>query len=139
MPSANLAPMRSDAYKSSHNDRLDDIHMHNLRVASNRQAGAVIKCSCVPQVPGQQRKKKSFFAKLFGKDRTQEHDSFAHFAPPETLEADDAPTIVILNSLNHDQLLELLKVTMLLLSCLLHTSSVPGLHSSESTIIPDGT
>ena len=57
------------------------------------------------------QKKRGLFSRLFGKRRHEEHDSFSHFAPPEALEDEGpSPNIVILNSLNHNQLLELLKV-----------------------------
>ncbi|KAK9818001.1 hypothetical protein WJX72_005592 [[Myrmecia] bisecta] len=58
-------------------------------------------------------KKGGWFGRLLGKGKRRgEHESFSSFAPvapPDQLDDDSAPNIVILNSLTHDQLLELLK------------------------------
>ena len=58
--------------------------------------------------------KQGLFKRIFGRgNRGGEHESFsgfAQYAPPERMPEDAAPNIVILNSLTHDQLMELLKV-----------------------------
>ena len=62
--------------------------------------------------------KQGLFKRIFGRGkRGGEHESFSSFAqnaPTERLPDDAAPNIVILNSLTHDQLMELLKVSFLL-------------------------
>lgn len=62
--------------------------------------------------------KQGLFKRIFGRTkRSGEHESFSNFAqyaPTEKLPDDAAPNIVILNSLTHDQLMELLKVKHLL-------------------------
>ena len=58
--------------------------------------------------------KQGLFKRIFGRGkRSGEHESFsgfAQYAPQERMPEDAAPNIVILNSLTHDQLMELLKV-----------------------------
>ena len=61
--------------------------------------------------------KQGLFKRIFGRGkRSGEHESFSNFqyAPTERVPDDAAPNIVILNSLTHGQLMELLKVTLLL-------------------------
>ena len=62
--------------------------------------------------------KQGLFKRIFGRGkRGGEHESFssfAQYAPTERLPDDAAPNIVILNSLTHDQLMELLKVMVCL-------------------------
>lgn len=69
------------------------------------------------------------FARLFSKkgEQHEEHDSFSHFGPVEEAEEENtAPNIVILNSLNHNQLLELLKV------CPRHTATFTASHALDT-------
>jgi len=61
------------------------------------------------------------FKRIFGRGkRGGEHESFssfAQYAPPERVPEDAGQNIVILNSLTHGQLMELLKVTHPLPTC----------------------
>ena len=66
-------------------------------------------------------KKRGFFGRMFGKgSRHREHESFSGFAQtaPSAKEQDEnsGANIVILNSLTHNQLMELLKVRCMTLS-----------------------
>lgn len=78
--------------------------------------------------------KQGLFKRIFGRGRRGgEHESFssfAQYAPTERVPDDAAPNIVILNSLTHDQLMELLKVISLLgmlnnICFVLHTLAAP--------------
>ena len=59
-------------------------------------------------------KKKGMLSRMFGRGRRKgEHESFSNFAPVNKADREDdsgVPNIVILNSLTHNQLMELLKV-----------------------------
>lgn len=59
--------------------------------------------------------KQGLFKRIFGRGkRGGEHESFsgfAQYAPPERVPEDAGQNIVILNSLTHDQLMELLKAS----------------------------
>ena len=59
-------------------------------------------------------KKRGVLSRMFGRGRRRgEHESFSNFAPVNKADREDdsgVPNIVILNSLTHNQLVELLKV-----------------------------
>ena len=59
-------------------------------------------------------KKRGVLSRMFGRGRRKgEHESFSNFAPVNKADREDdsgVPNIVILNSLTHNQLMELLKV-----------------------------
>ena len=85
-----------------------------------RTVVTVQRCSASCSAEPQDRKvapqpKQGIFKRIFGRSkRGGEHESFssfAQYAPPERMPNDAAPNIVILNSLTHDQLMELLKVS----------------------------
>jgi len=63
-------------------------------------------------LPPQPKKKRGLLSKIFGRKKGKEHASFSCSTLPGPLleETATTPTVVILNSLNHNQLLELLKV-----------------------------
>lgn len=65
--------------------------------------------------------KQGLFKRIFGRGkRGGEHESFssfAQYAPPERVPEDAGQNIVILNSLTHGQLMELLKVMHPLPKC----------------------
>lgn len=73
---------------------------------------------CTQDRRGAPQPKQGLFKRIFGRGkRGGEHESFssfAQYAPTERLPDDAAPNIVILNSLTHDQLMELLKVNYML-------------------------
>ena len=86
--------------------------------------------------------KQGLFKRIFGRGkRGGEHESFssfAQYAPTDRVPDDAAPNIVILNSLTHDQLMELLKVILVLdmlnnICCLLHTWAASCANMSTAT------
>jgi hypothetical protein len=84
-------------------------------------------CCCSWQgVPPQPKKKRGLLSRIFGRKKGKEHASFSSSTLPGPLleeAATPTPTVVILNSLNHNQLLELLKVPVhVLISSVSHKS-----------------
>ena len=71
-------------------------------------------CYCLQDRRPAPQPKQGLFKRIFGRGkRGGEHESFsgfAQYAPPERVPEDAGQNIVILNSLTHGQLMELLKV-----------------------------